>query len=210
VCDSSLDTTLTLVQHANQNAACHDISVAPPHHRSLRRLFPASCFHHLGSPGRVHANPEIQGCCAVCSRRSEKVISSRRSANYADGFSFCSNENVPHFSKPAFHDSVFSLYEAIRHPITTETYVDAYGVEFNNSENAIWTKSLGSDILIVDMDTRVPNGEGQIFDGAKDAPKMNWEALDAKDTNLVSMATMNHYLYCKMLALSPRMRHAQC
>jgi hypothetical protein len=49
-------------------------------------------------------------------------------------------------------------------------------------------------VLIVDIDTRVPNGPNELWhDG-----RMNWESLsDQGDGGMVSASFMNHFLYCK-------------
>lgn len=77
--------------------------------------------------------------------------------------------------------------------MTAEDYVDPYGIKFNVSDNPTWTKLLGSDVLIVDMDTRAPDGENEIFG----ANKINWETMDGKEGGgMLSASFLNHYLYC--------------
>ena len=89
----------------------------------------------------------------------------------------------------------------IRHPITAKKYVDLDGNEFE-VKGSTWEKSLGSEILILDIDTRLPDGENEIFN----EKHLNWKAMDKGGMGMVSAAFMNHYLYCE----SSRRRTKDC
>jgi hypothetical protein len=102
--------------------------------------------------------------------------------------------DAPLFGDASFGEAIFELYKSIRHPVTAKIYTDPYEREFSVSDNPTWSESLGKDILIVDMDTRVPTGDNELWS----SKKMNYEKLDAsKRTQMVSAAFMNHFLYCK-------------
>jgi hypothetical protein len=99
--------------------------------------------------------------------------------------------------KSSFRDSISRLYDSVRHPITDKSYTDAYGLSFNISDivRPAWTESLGSDVLIVDIDTRAPDGDNGIF--ARE--KINWETLDAHQANgVLSVTFMNHFMYSQI------------
>jgi hypothetical protein len=79
--------------------------------------------------------------------------------------------------------------------VGAQTYRDPYGVEFKVTKKPVWTKSLGNQILIVDMDTRVPNKTNELLNDEE----LNWETMDATHSGgMVSAAFMNHYLYGKI------------
>lgn len=104
----------------------------------------------------------------------------------------CSNEQ-PHFKKHTFTDSVFDAYDSIRHPMT-ENYIDPSGTVFNITQ-APWQGLLRSEVLVVDIDTRVPDGENELWN----PEKINWETLDAtNDGGMVSAAFINHFLWSQM------------
>ncbi len=92
-------------------------------------------------------------------------------------------------------DAFLALYEPIRKPVAAQSYKDASGREYMINENGPWWKEpLRNEILIVDIDTRVPDGENELWN--KD--RMNWQNMSAKDDGgMVSASFMNHFLYCK-------------
>ena len=98
--------------------------------------------------------------------------------------------------KASLSNSLHTLYKPILHPITSRTYTDANGKWFETKEDADapwWDKPLGKNVLIVDIDTRVPNGSNEIWSDTR----LNWERMSEKgDNGMVSASFMNHYLYC--------------
>lgn len=86
-----------------------------------------------------------------------------------------------------------TLYDAIRHPVPSPSYTDAYGNVFEISkEGPWWTKPLKKQILIVDIDTRVPDGSNELWNQSR----MNWETLNNDgDGGMISASQMNHFLY---------------
>jgi hypothetical protein len=93
-------------------------------------------------------------------------------------------------AKPDLRAAVSLLFDSIKHDPTNPSYRDAAGNVFTANQT-IWTKPLGKKILVVDIDTRVPNEENQILNPAT----MNFETLEMKKGGLVSNAIINHYLY---------------
>ncbi|KAH6148227.1 hypothetical protein HBI68_192740 [Parastagonospora nodorum] len=95
--------------------------------------------------------------------------------------------------------SLQALWSSIKVPLTVKTYTDADGNKFNLTQKPIWTKPLGKDILIIDIDTRQPTGYNQILNNRK----LNWEKLGDgaymdEDVGLTSSAIFNHYLYSQI------------
>jgi hypothetical protein len=100
----------------------------------------------------------------------------------------CNNDR-PVFGKP----TILRLYESIRHPIDDPSYTDASGKVHEVKEDAPWWREpLRSEILIVDIDTRVPNKKNELWN--KD--RLNWETMKSEgDGGMVSAAFMNHFFY---------------
>lgn len=113
--------------------------------------------------------------------------------------SMCSSDNdyepPPHYEPSHFGKSVRRLYAPIRHPVTAKTYMDPAGIEHHLAGEVHWKESLGKKVLIVDMDTRVPNGKNEVWN----TETMNYEALDAtKGSQMVSTALLNHFMYSQI------------
>lgn len=61
----------------------------------------------------------------------------------------------------------------------------------------VWDKPLGKKILIVDIDTRVPDGKNEILN----KNRMDWENMGISGGGqLVSNGIMDHYMYGKATA----------
>jgi hypothetical protein len=107
----------------------------------------------------------------------------------------CNNDR-PLFGKPTITDSFLRLYEAIRHPISDSTYTDAYDKVFEVHPEAPWWKEpLRDQVLILDIDTRSPNGKNELWNDER----LNWEAMESEgDGGMVSASFMNHFIYCKL------------
>jgi hypothetical protein len=104
----------------------------------------------------------------------------------------CNNDR-PVFGKPTIGDSFLRLYEEIRSPIASDMYIDAYGKEYEVSPDApFWKEPLRNEVLIVDIDTRVPNGQNELWHEGR----MNWNSLKTEGSGgMVSASFMNHFLY---------------
>ncbi|KAL2020107.1 hypothetical protein VTK56DRAFT_8911 [Thermocarpiscus australiensis] len=64
---------------------------------------------------------------------------------------------------------------------------------------------MGSDILIVDIDTRIPDGKNGIFN----AMKMNWDAVEDSGAGLLTISHLNHYLYSQIHGYDYQFFHAR-
>lgn len=112
--------------------------------------------------------------------------------------------------KPTISDSFLHLYESIRTNVSAETYKDTAGIEYKiNEHGPWWKKPLRNEILIVDIDTRTPDGENELWN----SERMDWQNMNGgKDGGMVSASFMNHFLYCehtkysKYIALSTNQR----
>lgn len=89
-------------------------------------------------------------------------------------------------------DRVASLFGPIRHSLT-EDYIDASGKTFGINSIPRWREPLKGKVLIVDIDTREPNGNNEMLN----PNVLNWERLVMSGGQLVSGAIMGHYLYCE-------------
>jgi hypothetical protein len=93
------------------------------------------------------------------------------------------------YKRTGFDDSIVGLYHSIVHPLDAEEYTDANGRVFNNSQHQHWQGSLKKDLAIIDIDTRKPDGENELWN----EKKLNWESLGS----VMTASQMNHFLYCK-------------
>jgi hypothetical protein len=57
-----------------------------------------------------------------------------------------------------------------------------------------WSERLHNEILIVDIDTRVPEGANELWNQSR----MNWETLSEGDGGMISASQMNHFLYAQI------------
>lgn len=96
-------------------------------------------------------------------------------------------------SPPTVSDALRTLFDQIRVPVDADSFTDPYGEEFPISEDGPWwTEPLKNRILIVDTDTRVPEGENELWHEGR----MNWDTITTEDgTGVVSAGQMNHFLY---------------
>ncbi|PVH92451.1 hypothetical protein DM02DRAFT_699918, partial [Periconia macrospinosa] len=100
----------------------------------------------------------------------------------------------PSLSSSSFRKTISTLYSPIKHNLSTQHYVDAYGNDFA-LDGIEWDKPLGRDVLILDMDTRSPDGENEVF-GPK---KLNWETATGQEGDgMLSASFMNHFLYAQI------------
>lgn len=92
-----------------------------------------------------------------------------------------------------FGDLMSELYKPIKLPVTAKDYTDQRGKKFGNGGRQYWNEPMGTDILIIDIDTRKPNRKNQVFN----ARKMDWETVQASGSSLLTVAHMNHFTYCE-------------
>ncbi|KAF2278810.1 uncharacterized protein EI97DRAFT_219911 [Westerdykella ornata] len=107
-----------------------------------------------------------------------------------------SDHDAPLLGDVPFSQGIHSLYKSIRHSVTAKTYQDPTGRQFTlPDKEPAWTSPLGSKILIVDMDTRIPTGDNELWNPTT----MDYASLDAsKGGQMVSAAFMNHFLYSQI------------
>lgn len=110
-------------------------------------------------------------------------------------------------STPDTSASFANLFHPIKLGPTHSGYRDATGKYFPGAPpNAtIWKKPLGKKLLVVDIDTRLPTGENQIFNTER---KIDWEKLHYDGTGLVSGGIWSHYLYAMIHGYDYRHYHA--
>jgi hypothetical protein len=103
--------------------------------------------------------------------------------------------------KPAtFGEQISQLYQSIKLPIDSYHYVDPAGMDFKVQANPSWKEPLGRDVLIVDMDTRWPDGDNEVFG----ATKLNWENVTGSEGgSMLTASVLNHYLYGTSKACVP-------
>ena len=88
-----------------------------------------------------------------------------------------------------FGDLISELYKHIKLPITAESFIDQRGNRFDNGGRNSWNTPIGKEILIVDIDTRIP---------LETSRKMDWETVQASGSGLLTVSHINHFLYCKL------------
>lgn len=91
----------------------------------------------------------------------------------------------------------YNLFAALRHPVTSDSYVDIHGEIFKTSaEGPWWTGPLGKKVLIVDIDTRLANGTNELWSG--DGYRLDWDDLEPRGNGILSASQINHYLYAQV------------
>lgn len=95
------------------------------------------------------------------------------------------------------NEAFLSLYESIRTNVSAPVYKAPNGQEYKiNEHGPWWKKPLRNEILIVDIDTRVPDGDNELWN----SKRMDWHGMNAeKDGGMVSASFMNHFIYCEYL-----------
>ncbi|KAI8938418.1 hypothetical protein NX059_004311 [Plenodomus lindquistii] len=102
---------------------------------------------------------------------------------------------TPHSSaRPDISDTFANLFRTIRLSPTHPGYRDAHGKYTPGApaDEIIWTRPLGKRLLVVDIDTRRPTGDNQVFNTDS---KINWETLEYQGAGLVTGGISWHYLY---------------
>lgn len=91
--------------------------------------------------------------------------------------------------KPSIPQAFYNFFELLRHPVTATSYTDVQGNIFETrGDGPWWTSSLGSQVLIVDIDTRLPDGKNELWNDGR----LDWEHLS---NGVLSSSQLNHYLY---------------
>ncbi|KAJ5537865.1 Galactosyl transferase [Penicillium frequentans] len=87
-----------------------------------------------------------------------------------------------------FIQSAFRNFRQNSLPITADRFVSPAGKVFALSEPPRFTESLGKDLLILDVETRPLDGEGQI---------LNDRPLDLDHATFDTMSRLDHYMYAR-------------
>lgn len=114
--------------------------------------------------------------------------------NVGDGAASAYQEKRPSSPAPSLGKLVSELYKPIKLPTTATNYTDPQGKTYDNGGQTHWKKPMGHDIVIVDIDTRIPKGENGVFN----PDRMDWTAVQSWGPGLLSVAHMNHFLYGKL------------
>jgi hypothetical protein len=117
--------------------------------------------------------------------------------------------NVPSYREPNAHPSPNShsidqgiqdnfIHSALRSlhqdslPITADRFVSPAGKVYSLKEQPRFTEPLGKDLLILDVETRSLDGNGQILNG---------RPLNLDDATFDTMSRLDHYMYGKNFSL---------
>jgi hypothetical protein len=123
-----------------------------------------------------------------------KAASKDTMSNDLDGHS--TQASVP-TSKPervSIPNTFHSFFDSLRHPVTADSYTDVQGNIFEaRGDGPWWTESLGSQVLIVDIDTRRPDGKNELWNDGR----LDWEHIENGGNGILSASQLNHYLYGK-------------
>lgn len=85
-----------------------------------------------------------------------------------------------------------NFFAALRHPVTAESYTDVQGNIFEaRGDGPWWTEPLGNQVLIVDIDTRVPDGKNELWNTGR----LDWEHIENGGNGVLTASQLNHYLY---------------
>lgn len=96
---------------------------------------------------------------------------------------------------PSFGEQLSELYKTIKHPVDSYHYVDPAGMEFKVESTPTWREPLGKDVLIVDMDTRWPDGDNEVFGKTK----LNWENVTGNEGgSMLTASVLNHFMYAQI------------
>ncbi|KAK4183009.1 hypothetical protein QBC35DRAFT_508937 [Podospora australis] len=104
-----------------------------------------------------------------------------------------------------FSDMLYELYKPIKVPVTAKSYKDQRGKEFDVGGREIWKEPLGKDVLVIDLDTRKPDGKNEVFN--KD--KMDWETVKASGSGLLGVSHVNHFIYSQIHGYDYKFFHAK-
>ncbi|KAL2264232.1 hypothetical protein VTK26DRAFT_64 [Humicola hyalothermophila] len=107
-------------------------------------------------------------------------------------------------STPTYGDLIYELYRPIKLPVSATNYTDQRGKTFDTGGRDYWQTPLGKDLLILELDTRFPAGKDEIFN-----PEiMNWEAVKASGSSLLTISYLNHYIYSQIHGYDYKFLHA--
>lgn len=107
----------------------------------------------------------------------------------ANPYATASADVTPFHAMDASPSSLLKeLYAPIKIPITSRNITASDGRRYSMSD-VIWDKPLKNKVLILDVDTRSFNADGQFLHNGT----VPWDVLDNKSAGL-----FNHYTYCEL------------
>ena len=91
-----------------------------------------------------------------------------------------------------------AAFQTIKHPIKATKYIDPSAQEFEiASDGPWWHEPLRNKILILDIDTRIPQGPNEVWNDGR----MEWEAIKlTRKGSAASASFLNHFLYGELIA----------
>lgn len=87
-----------------------------------------------------------------------------------------------------FAETIRKAHAPFIHPITAPYFVTYEGSNFTLKGDPVWTKPLGKDLCVVDIDGRPFSNKHEVFN----EHRLNWGSFDK-----FSVGVLNHYLYGK-------------
>lgn len=115
--------------------------------------------------------------------------------------------DTPDILKTTFGETIAQLYRPIILDVKAKTYTDAEQNTFDNGGNKHWQRRLGKEVLILDIDTRIPDGHNQIFN----PERMDWGNLEMEEKGgggLLTVSFLNHFLYSQIHGYDYKFFHA--
>ncbi|KAK0717390.1 hypothetical protein B0T26DRAFT_740805 [Lasiosphaeria miniovina] len=116
-----------------------------------------------------------------------------------------STKTSPPKDHSTFADIVAELYRPIKVPVDANNYTDQRGKVFENGGRSHWTQGLGKNIVIVDIDTRVPDGPNEIFN----PQKIDWATGSSNSGGVLTASLVNHYMYSQIHGYEYKYFHAR-
>lgn len=112
----------------------------------------------------------------------------------ASSLGVCKNPSPSHsFDAPpgaeALGDFVDNLFQPQVHPVDHMNFTNMDGKVFRLSKTPQWTKSLGKKMVILDIDSRPLDKEGELLHGGP----LKWQSI-----NRLTAGMLSHYLYAKI------------
>jgi len=95
-----------------------------------------------------------------------------------------STKNLVH-SGDGIHSNLRNIYDELL-PVTADQFISPEGKTYALKDKPVFKKSLGKDILILDVETRPFDGEGKI---------LNRKPLNLNNAPYDTMSRLGHYMY---------------
>lgn len=89
------------------------------------------------------------------------------------------------YSGDGIHSNLRSIYDELL-PVTADQFISPGGKTYALKDEPVFKKSLGKDLLILDVETRPLDGEGKI---------LNRKPLNLDNAPYETMSRLGHYMY---------------